>query len=61
MAEISVCWQNTHRAQKVGPPVEQMPRSVTSRKGWPQCILEGGDWILGRQVKLSDLLIKEKQ
>ena len=39
-----------------------MPRSVTSRKGWPGCTLEGvGGWILGHQAKLSDLLIKEKQ
>lgn len=52
----------THvRAQSVHPPAEQMPRSVTSRKGWPGCTLEGvGGWILGHQAKLSDLLIKEK-
>ena len=53
---MSVCWQNTCRAQRVRPPVEQMPRRVLSKKGRPHCILEGGGWILGCQAKLSDLL-----
>lgn len=57
---MSVCWQNTCRAQRVSPPVEQMPRRDLSKKGRPHCILEGGGWILGCQAKLSDLLIKEK-
>ena len=60
MAEMSVCWQNTCTAQRVRPPVEQMPRSVISRKGWPHRIVGGGVLVLGCQAKLSDLLIKEK-
>lgn len=57
---MSVCWQNTRRAQRVSPSVEQMPRSGTSRKGGPHHIVGEGVLVLGCQVQLSDLLIKEK-
>lgn len=39
---------------------KQMPRSIPSRKEGLVAHWRVGDWILGHQAKLSDLLIKEK-